>query len=243
MTDNKPKSEEEVVLLQGPRPRLTEFSLAFKVFIEFIRGFRVLHFVGPCVTVFGSARFKEDHPYYQLGMKVGGGLARLGFTTMTGGGPGVMEAANRGAKEAGGISVGCNIELPHEQYPNRWLDRWVNIRYFFVRKVMLVKYSYGLIVLPGGFGTLDEFAEVLTLIQTRKITNYPIILMGHQYWDKFLVFVNEMIEEKTIDPADKDLFYITDDVDDAMEYLREHSINRFGLKPAKPHKRKIFGEG
>ncbi|TNE81331.1 MAG: TIGR00730 family Rossman fold protein [Bacteroidetes bacterium] len=242
MTDNKPKSKDEIVLLEGPRPRLTEFFLAFRVFIEFIRGFRVLHFVGPCVTVFGSARFKEDHPHYQLGMKVGAGLANLGFTVMTGGGPGAMEAANRGAKEAGGRSVGCNIELPHEQYPNRWLDRWVNIRYFFVRKVLLVKYSYGLVVLPGGFGTLDEFAEVLTLIQTKKITNYPMILMGTQYWDKFLVFVDEMILEKTIDPEDKNLFLITDDVDEAMQYLKTHSVERFGLRPAKMHRRGILGE-
>ncbi len=242
MTDNKPKSKDEIVLLEGPRPRLTEFFLAFRVFTEFIRGFRVLHFVGPCITVFGSARFKEDHPHYQLGMKVGAGLANLGFTVMTGGGPGVMEAANRGAKEAGGRSVGCNIELPHEQYPNRWLDRWVNIRYFFVRKVMLVKYSYGLVVLPGGFGTLDEFAEVLTLIQTKKITNYPMILMGTQYWEKFLVFVDEMILEKTIDPEDKNLFLITDDVDEAMEYLKTHSVERFGLRPAKLRRRGILGE-
>jgi len=242
MTDNKPKSAEELILLEGPRPRLKEFFLAFKVFTEFIRGFRVLHFVGPCVTVFGSARFKEDHPHYKLGMEVGAGLAKLGFTVMTGGGPGAMEAANRGAKEAGGYSVGCNIELPHEQYPNRWLDRWVNIKYFFVRKVLLVKYSYGLVVLPGGFGTLDEFAEVVTLIQTKKITNYPIVMMGSEYWEKFLVFVDEMIAEKTIDPDDKDIFFITDSVEEAMKHLQEHSIDRFGLKPAKPRTKKILGE-
>lgn len=242
MTDNKPKSKEELVFLEGPRPRLKEFFLAFKVFTEFIRGFRVLHFVGPCITVFGSARFKEDHPHYQLGREVGAGLAKLGFTVMTGGGPGAMEAANRGAKEAGGYSVGCNIELPHEQYPNRWLDRWVNIKYFFVRKVLLVKYSYGLVVLPGGFGTLDEFAEVVTLIQTKKITNYPMVLMGSQYWEKFLVFVDEMIAEKTIDPEDRDIFFITDSVDEAMKYLKEHSIDRFGLKPASPKTKKILGE-
>lgn len=242
MTDNKPKSKEEVVLLEGPRSRWKELTLAFKVFIEFIRGFRVLSFVGPCITVFGSARFKEDHPYYQLGMKVGAGLVKLGFTVMTGGGPGAMEAANRGAKEAGGLSVGCNIELPHEQYPNRWLDRWVNIRYFFVRKVLLVKYSYGLVVLPGGFGTLDEFAEVLTLIQTKKITNYPIILMGKNYWDKFLVFVDEMIDQKTIDPDDKNLFFITDDVDEAMEYLQKHSIQRFGLRKSQLTAKAVLGE-
>lgn len=242
MTDNKPKSEEELILLEGPRPRITEFFLAFKVFIEFIRGFRVLHFIGPCITVFGSARFKEDHPHYQLAREVGAGIAKLGFTVMTGGGPGAMEAANRGAKEAGGLSVGCNIELPHEQYPNRWLDRWVNIKYFFVRKVLLVKYSYGLVVLPGGFGTLDEFAEVVTLIQTKKITNFPMVLMGSKYWEKFLVFVDEMIAEKTIDADDRDIFFITDSVEEAMKHLQEHSIDRFGLKPAKLKRNRIFGE-
>lgn len=242
MTDNKPKSKEELVLLEGPKPRLKETLLAFKVFIEFVRGFRVLHFIGPCVTVFGSARFAEDHPHYKLAREVGGGLARLGFTVMTGGGPGIMEAANRGAKEAGGISIGCNIELPHEQYPNRWLDRWVNIRYFFVRKVLLIKYSYGLVVMPGGFGTLDEFAEVLTLIQTKKIENFPMVLMGTKYWEKFLVFVDEMIREKTIDPDDKNLFFITDSVDEAMKYLHEHSIKRYGLKPGRLKGKKVLAD-
>lgn len=230
MTDNKPKSTEEVTLLEGPRSRYKELALAFRVFIEFIRGFRVLSFVGPCVTVFGSARFKEGHPHYELGRRVGAGIVKLGFTVMTGGGPGAMEAANRGAKEAGGKSVGCNIELPHEQYPNRWLDRWVNIRYFFVRKVLLVKYSYALVVLPGGFGTLDEFAEVLTLIQTKKITNYPVILMGTDYWATFMKFVHEMAVAGTIDEEDINLIFVTDDVDEAMEYLRTHSIERFGLR-------------
>lgn len=242
MADHKPKSKEELILLEGPRPRLREFFLSFRVFIEFIRGFRVLHFLGPCVTVFGSARFTEEHPHYQLGRDVGAALAKMGFTVMTGGGPGVMEAANRGAKEAGGISVGCNIELPHEQYPNRWLDKWVNIRYFFVRKVLLIKYSYGLVVLPGGFGTLDEFAEVVTLIQTKKITNYPMVMMGTEYWSKFIDFVDEMIAEKTIDPEDKDIFYITDDIDEAMAYLKKHAVDRFGLKPKKLKKYRFLGE-
>lgn len=178
MTDQKPHSKEEQFLLEGPRNRFLELGLIFKVFWEFIQGFRALHFVGPCVTVFGSARFKEDHPYYQRGMEVGRRLSNLGFTVMTGGGPGVMEAANRGAFEAGGRSVGCNIHLPFEQYPNKYLHKWVSIKYFFVRKVFLVKYSYALVVLPGGFGTLDEMAEVLTLIQTQKIANFPVVLIG-----------------------------------------------------------------
>jgi uncharacterized protein (TIGR00730 family) len=124
-----------------------------------VRGFRALHFVGPCVTVFGSARFKEDHAYYGLGREIGRELARAGFTVMTGGGPGIMEAANRGAREAGGLSIGCNIELPAEQKPNPYLDRWITFRHFLVRKVMLVKYSYAFVALPGGFGTLDEIFE------------------------------------------------------------------------------------
>ncbi len=242
MTDHKPKSKEELSLLEGPRPRLTELSLAFKVFWEFIRGFRVLHFIGPCVTVFGSARFKEGHPHYQLGMNVGAALAKLGFTVMTGGGPGVMEAANRGAKEVGGRSAGANIELPHEQYPNRWLDRFVNIRYFFVRKVLLIKYSYGLVVLPGGFGTLDEFAEVLTLIQTKKITNYPVVLMGTEYWNKFLEFVDDMAKFGTIDANDRSLFLVTDNVDEAMDYIHKNAVVRFGLKKKTFHKNPFLGE-
>src|SRR5262245_21448532 len=155
--------------LQGPQARRSELFRAIRIFIEFIRGFRALHFVGPCVTVFGSARFKEDHPYYALGREVGRALARAGFTVMTGGGPGIMEAANRGAKDVGGRSVGCNIELPEEQRPNPYLDRWITFRHFFVRKVMLVKYSYAFVALPGGFGTLDEIFETATLVQTGKI--------------------------------------------------------------------------
>jgi uncharacterized protein (TIGR00725 family) len=164
--EHQPKSAhiEEREFLEGPRSRWEEFVFTLSVVREFVRGFRTLHFVGPCITVFGSARFKPGHEYYELAREVGGGLAKIGFTTLTGGGPGIMEAANRGAKEQGGISVGCNIVLPHEQNPNPYLDKWVNIRYFFVRKVLLSKYSYGFVVLPGGFGTLDEFFEALTLV-------------------------------------------------------------------------------
>src|SRR5262249_45288353 len=169
---------EMVRFLQGPPKRGHELIRAVRIFFEFMRGFRSLHFLGPCVTVFGSARFKDGHPYYELGRTVGAGLARAGFTVMTGGGPGIMEAANRGAKDAGGFSVGCNIELPQEQRPNPYLDRWITFRHFFVRKVMLVKYSYAFVALPGGFGTLDEVFETATLIQTRKIQEFPLVLMG-----------------------------------------------------------------
>src|SRR2546421_5866228 len=168
--------------LRGPQRRSFELVRAARIFVELIRGFRALHFVGPCVTVFGSARFAEDHPYYRLGREVGTLLARAGFTVMTGGGPGIMEAANRGAKEVGGRSIGCNIELPREQRPNPYLDRWITFRHFFVRKVMLVKYSYAFIALPGGFGTLDEIFETATLMQTHKMQEFPLVLIGSAFW-------------------------------------------------------------
>jgi uncharacterized protein (TIGR00730 family) len=164
-----PGPPEEVRFLEGPRRRGVELGWAAGVFRELIRGFRALHFVGPCVTVFGSARFGECHPHYALAHEVGARLAAAGFTVMTGGGPGLMEAANRGAREAGGRSVGCNIELPREQEPNAYLDRWITFRHFFVRKVMLVKYSYAFVALPGGFGTLDEIFETATLVQNEDL--------------------------------------------------------------------------
>ena len=169
-----PGPPDVIRFLEGPQPRGFELWHAVQIFAEFIRGFRALHFVGPCVTVFGSARFAETHRYYAMGRDVGARLARAGFTVMTGGGPGIMEAANRGAREVGGRSLGCNIELPHEQRPNSYLDRWITFRHFFVRKVMLVKYSYAFVALPGGFGTLDEVFETATLIQTGKIQQFPL---------------------------------------------------------------------
>jgi uncharacterized protein (TIGR00730 family) len=198
--------------LAGPRARLTELWRAIRIFGELMRGFRALHFVGPCVTVFGSARFAEDHVYYRMAREVGGRLARLGVTVMTGGGPGIMEAANRGTKEAGGHSIGCNIKLPMEQQPNPYLDKFVEFRYFFVRKVMLVKYSYAFVVLPGGFGTLDELFEALTLVQTRKIESFPIVLMGVEYWAPMIDFIRgTLVHQATIDPQDPDLLTVTDD--------------------------------
>lgn len=243
MTDKKPHSKEELELLEGPRKRLSDFGLAFKVFKEFVRGFRVLHFVGPCVTVFGSARFKEDHSHYQLGVEVGKNLVQLGFTVMTGGGPGIMEAANRGAYENGGRSVGCNIELPFEQYPNKYLHKWVGIKYFFVRKVFLVKYSYALVVLPGGFGTLDEMAEVITLIQTKKIDNFPVVFMGKEYWTKFFEFVDYMAFEGTIDEGDKKLYIVTDDMQEAMDYIQKYAVVKYGLRKIKPKRKWWLAEG
>ena len=236
-------SDPDRVLLEGPQSRLREILLLLRAARDFVRGFRALHFVGPCVTVFGSARFDEHHRYYAMARHVGAALARTGFTVMTGGGPGVMEGANRGARDAGGRSVGCNVELPFEQEPNPYLDRWVTCRYFFVRKVLLVKYSYAFIVLPGGFGTLDELTEALTLIQTRKILQFPIVLMGVDYWAPFLAMVKTMVDAGTIAPADLDLMLVTDSVDEAMAHLELHAIQHFGLKKRKvPRPRKIFGE-
>jgi uncharacterized protein (TIGR00730 family) len=236
-------AEPDRYLLEGPHSRFQEMRLLLRAGRDFIRGFRALHFVGPCVTVFGSARFDEHHRYYAMAREVGGALVGLGFTVMTGGGPGVMEAANRGAREAGGRSVGCNIELPFEQEPNAYLDRWVTTEYFWVRKVLLVKYSYAFIVMPGGFGTLDELTEALTLIQTRKILQFPVVLMGRDYWSPFIAMVKTMVDVGTIAAADLDLMLVTDSVADAMAHIELHAVQHFGLKRRKvPRSRKIFGE-
>jgi uncharacterized protein (TIGR00730 family) len=237
-----PMSEPDRVLLEGPHSRVKEFALLIRAGRDFVRGFRALHFVGPCVTVFGSARFDEHHRYYAMAREVGGALAGLGFTVMTGGGPGVMEGANRGAREAGGRSVGCNVELPFEQSPNAYLDRWVTCRYFFVRKVLLVKYSYAFVVLPGGFGTLDELTEALTLIQTRKILQFPIVLMGRDYWAPFLAMIRTMVEAGTIAAADLDLMLVTDSTPDAMAHLEKYAVEHFGLKRRKTHASTWLGE-
>jgi len=202
------------------------------------RGIRAFHFLGPCVTVFGSARFPEGHPHYELAREMGRRAARAGFTVMTGGGPGIMEAANRGAREVGGRSVGCNIVLPKEQQHNRFLDRWVTFRYFFVRKVMLVKYSYAFVVMPGGFGTLDEVFETVTLIQTGKIQNFPIVLMGVDYWSGLSELLERMVVEGTIDPADVRRLVFTDSPDEAMRVIDENATRQFGLRRvATPRKR------
>ncbi|MEZ4699210.1 MAG: TIGR00730 family Rossman fold protein [Rhodothermales bacterium] len=236
---------DDLPLLQGPQSRKSELWRAIRVFFEMLRGFRVLHFVGPCVSVFGSARFKEDHPYYELGRLVGRELVHAGFTVMTGGGPGIMEAANRGAKEAGGHSVGCTIELPHEQTDNPYLDRSVRFRHFYVRKLMLVKYSYAFIVLPGGFGTLDELFETATLVQTGKIRAFPLVLVGKSFWEPMLAFMYERLAaEGTIDGEDMNYFYVTDSPEEAVRYVRDVAMERFGLTyGARIKRRWILGEG
>jgi hypothetical protein len=161
-----------------------EVQSALRIFTEFVRGSRKLQGLGPCVTVFGSARFDPDHRYYKLAEQVGERIARAGYTLITGGGPGIMEAANRGARNAGGRSVGCNIKLPMEQQPNAYLDTFVEFDHFFVRKVMLVKYSHGFVVMPGGYGTMDEVFETLVLIQTGKMKSFPIVTLGTDYWKR-----------------------------------------------------------
>ncbi len=216
--------------LAGPQSRLSELRRLLRIGADFIRGFRGLHFVGPCVTVFGSARFPEDHRYYALAREVGRRLGRAGFTVMTGGGPGIMEAANRGARDVGAPSIGCNIILPTEQKPNPYVDRWLEFRYFFVRKVMLVKYSYAFVVLPGGFGTMDEIFECATLIQTGKIKNFPLILMGTEYWQPLHDFLcHGMVPEKTILPADCDRLLLTDSVEEAVDRIVAAATGEFGL--------------
>lgn len=222
--------KKEIEFLEGPQSRWKEFKFTVSVMVDFIRGFRVLHFAGPCVTIFGSARFKEDHIYYKQTEAIAGEIAKLGFTIMTGGGPGIMEAANKGARAVGGRSVGCNIILPHEQHFNPYLDRSVNIEHFFVRKTLLIKYSYAFIVMPGGFGTLDEFFEAITLIQTRKIHEFPIIVFDTAYHKDIIEHIERMRQEKTISEEDLELCLFTDSVPEAVKHLQVYSINKFGLK-------------
>lgn len=238
------KSEDTGVLqlLEGPQSRSKELWRAIRIFFELMNGFRKLHFIGPCVTVFGSARFAEDHPYYAQAREVGRLLAQSGFTVMTGGGPGIMEAANRGAKDVKGRSIGCNIILPHEQHPNAYLDQFLEFRYFFVRKVMLVKYSFAFIIMPGGYGTLDELFETVTLIQTGKIRNFPLVLMGKAYWLPLLDFLKSMIHARTISQADYDRILVTDSAEEAAHAVTVVATKQFGLHYKQPKKRWWLGE-
>jgi uncharacterized protein (TIGR00730 family) len=208
-------------LLRGPDALSADDRRADRVRAEMLRGFRALADVAPAVTVFGSARFAEGTPYYDMARRLGAALARAGYAVMTGGGPGVMEAANRGAREAGGRSYGCNIQLPQEQEPNPYLDAVITFEYFFVRKVMLMKYSSGYVVLPGGFGTLDELFETATLVQTGKMPRLPLVAMGTSYWQPLLEFARDsMLREGTISPGELD-FVLTDDVERAVRYIQE----------------------
>jgi uncharacterized protein (TIGR00730 family) len=216
--------------LRGPQSSPFELRSALHIFREYFMGLRALRSVGPCVTVFGSARMPEDHPSYRLGVHIGGLLADAGFTVMTGGGPGLMEAANRGAREAGGHTVGCNIELPHEQVPNPYLETSVTFRHFFIRKVMLVKYSYGFIALPGGFGTFDELFEAATLVQTQKIKNFPIVLLGVDFWKPVVeALQSQLVGNGTISASELAQFHLTDDPLAAVDYVVT-VVSGLGLK-------------
>lgn len=221
----------EPVWLNGPNERRFELFFALRVFWEFIRGFRALHFVGPSITVFGSARFKEGHRYYEAAREMGRHIATdLGLTVLTGGGPGIMEAANRGAHEAGGNSVGCNIVLPLEQVENPYVDKFVTIRYFFVRKVLLVKYSYAFVIFPGGFGTMDELFETLTLVQTAKIHHFPIVIMGTDFFQQLQDFLKFMAEQGTITATDLDLVLFTDDPNEAVAHIRQYISEHYKVQ-------------
>ena len=221
------------VYLEGPKSRGYEFIFSIKVWMQFIKGFRALHFVGPCITVFGSARFKEDGRYYEKAREFGKRITEIGFTTMTGGGPGIMEAANRGAYESGGMSVGCNIKLPFEQKANEYLHKCVTFDYFFVRKALLIKYSYAFVCMPGGFGTMDEFFDVLTLIQTKSLIQFPIILFGNEFYKDLEELMGDMVKAKTIDPEDLQLVLITDSVDEAMEHIHKYITTNYKVRPRK----------
>lgn len=229
MNPELPKHEQ--IFLKGPQSREKESIFAIRILIEFIKGFRKFHFLGPCVTVFGSARFTDENVYYKAAQEIGKQLAVIGFTVMTGGGPGIMEAANRGAKDANGISVGCNIVLPAEQKPNPYLDHWVSIKFFFVRKVLLTKYSYAFIVMPGGYGTLDEFFESITLIQTSKMMKFPVVLFGKEYHKELYLHITKLVSAGTISEHDIELFLFTDNIDDAIKHIKDNTLERFKLHP------------
>lgn len=206
----------------------------FKIMSEFVEGFEKLSKIGPCVSIFGSARTKEDHPYYTLTEEIAYKITLTGFGVISGGGPGIMEAANKGARKGGGKSVGLNIELPFEQTENPYIDRdkLINFDYFFVRKLMFVKYAQGFIVMPGGFGTLDEFFEAMTLIQTQKIGKFPVVLVGKKYWAGLIDWIKQTMlhEEKNISEEDLDLFKLVDTADEAVAEI-EAFYSKYLLKP------------
>jgi uncharacterized protein (TIGR00730 family) len=241
---DKRNNQSEKQFLSGPRSRWSELVFVVKVAGELVRAFRKFHFLGPCITFFGSARFDENHPYYEKTVSLADAISKMGFTILTGGGPGIMEAANRGAFEQGRESIGCNIILPHEQKENPYLHQWVKMNYFFTRKVILIKYSYGFIVMPGGMGTVDELFEALTLIQTGKISSFPIVLFGKEYWKPLNAQLELMAEAGTINKEDLKLLLYTDSEEEVIEHLQKHAVKEFGLRKKRIHfsPRKIFGE-
>ena len=233
--ENQPKfrlSKSESTFIRKPLSRFKNLLFTFKVQYNFIKAFRKMHFIGPCVTVFGSARFGPETNHYQDAERIGRELAKLGFTVMTGGGPGIMEAANKGAYEIGGYSVGCNIVLPVEQKPNPYLDKWIYIPYFFVRKVILIKYSYAFVVMPGGIGTLDELFEALTLIQNKIINSFPVVIYDSKYHEELWHHIQMMSKNESITKEDMKMLFVTDSVEDLIEHIKKHSVKKFGLKKA-----------
>lgn len=224
----RPPSLADEALLRRSDDLLADFDRGFRMFTEFVTGCRALHDVGLAVTVFGSARFDENHRHYRLARELGKELARRGYAVVTGGGPGIMEAANRGAREGKGLSIGCNIVLPSEQQPNPYLDRTVTFDYFFVRKVMLVKYSVGFVLMPGGYGTLDEIFETVTLVQTGKIRHFPIVAMGREYWQGMLDFISQtMFREGAAEEGEVGGFLVTDSVAEAVDHI-DRTVRRTG---------------
>jgi len=212
----------EKLFLSGRRHREADLASAVRFFLEFLEAFESFETTQPCVTVFGSSRFAEDHPHYQLAREIGSALAKAGYAVMTGGGSGIMEAANRGAKEAGGLSLGCNIRLPREQKPNKYLDRFIQFEHFFARKVMLVKYSCAFVVMPGGFGTLDETMEIATLMQTNKLNHFPLIAVGGEFWDRFDTFVQEaMVKQGTISEEETRVIHRAETADEVVRLVRD----------------------
>jgi len=203
----------------------------FRIMAEFVEGFETLSKVGPCVTIFGSARTPEDHPHYKLTVDTARLFAQAGYGVISGGGPGIMEAANRGAHEVGGVSIGLNIQLPFEQVPNPYIKTMLSFRHFFVRKVMFLKYTSAVIVMPGGFGTLDEMFETLTLVQTDKVNPMPVVLMGREYWKGLLDWLkNTMLGEGYILDSDMALMHMTDDPAEAVELVKKH-VGKSGVAP------------
>jgi uncharacterized protein (TIGR00730 family) len=219
-------TEDEKFLERRPSPEFlqTDPWRTLRIMAEFVEGFDAMAKVGPAITVFGSARTRPDDPVYELARTIGHGLAKAGYAVITGGGPGAMEGANRGCREGGGLSVGCNIELPHEQGMNPYVDLGIEFRYFFTRKVMFVKYADGFVILPGGFGTLDELFESLTLIQTGKVRHFPVVLVGRAYWAGLLDWIRDtLVANGAVDASDLDLLHVTDDPSEAVALILTHA--------------------
>jgi len=225
MRKKYPPSEDQYLLGDDPHSFWRDWLRGYKIWREFRKGFAALRGVERCITIFGSARFTPENPYYHLARDTAKLLGGQGYSIMTGGGPGIMEAANRGAKESGACSIGCAITLPREEKNNPYLDIALSFDYFFIRKVMLLKYAQGFVLLPGGFGTMDELFETLTLIQTKKINNFPVIAMGSAYWSQFLPAIKEtMSTHQTIDAQDMDFIHITDDPAQVLSILQSYKI-------------------